>query len=132
MASRLPFRCFFALLIGSFAASVFSYGHTTTAVQEVTLEQLEARLQKEYAVIEDRFAHGPAKLVYPSDPRRRLREWQDDLAQSFVKAGATIEQILALHPPNEETWRERRATMRLYSQPTSPPESRTVLFLDNK
>src|SRR5713226_7527244 len=91
------------------------------AAQEATLPQLEAKLQKQYAAIEDLFAHGPAKQVYPPDFRERLRRWQDDLAHSFADAGATIDEILKLHTPDEEKWRERSDTMWPYSQPISPP-----------
>src|SRR5712692_713652 len=96
------------------------------AVQEATLPQLEAKLEKQYAAVEDLFAHGPAKMVYPPDPRERLRLWQDKLAQSFADAGKTIDEILKLNPPDAEKWRERSDTMWLYSQPISPPSSRTV------
>jgi TonB family protein len=98
----------------------------TVAAQQANLEQLEANLQKQYAAIEDLFLNGPAKKVFPTDPRERRRLWQDDLAQSFAQAGATIDAILKLRPADEEWWRERRDTMSLYSQPISPPASRTV------
>src|ERR1700730_7424706 len=98
----------------------------TVAAQQATLEQLEANLEKQYAAIEDLFLNGPAKKVFPVDPRERRRLWQDDLAQSFAQAGATIDAILKLRPADEEWWRERRDTMSLYSQPISPPASRTV------
>jgi TonB family protein len=101
-------------------------GHAAATAQQAILEQLEAKLERQYAAIEDLFLHGPAKKVFPPDPRQRLYRWQDDLAQSFAQAGATVDEILKLQPPDEEKWRERRDTMLLYSQPTSPPESRTV------
>lgn len=91
-----------------------------------TLEQLEAKFQKQYAAIEDLFLHGPAKKVFPPNPHDRLRRWQDELAESFAQAGATVDQILKLHPSDEEHWRELRETLWLYSQPVSPPQSRTV------
>jgi TonB family protein len=96
------------------------------APQPANLEQLEAKFQKQYAAIEHLFANGPGKQVSPSEFRKRLRLWQDDLAQSFAHAGATIDEILKLGPPDPEKWRELRETMSLYSQPVSPPESRTV------
>ena len=34
--------------------------------------------------------------------------------------------VASIVPPDEEKWRERRETMWLYSQPTSPPVERTV------
>jgi TonB family protein len=119
-------RAFVALLVISLAASLLFSGPAAATAQQATLEQLEAKLEKQYAAIEDIFLHGPAKKIYPPRFRDRLRLWQDDLNQSFAQAGATIDQILKLQPPDEEKWRERRDTMSLYSQPTSPPESRTV------
>lgn len=119
-------RSLLAPFVIGLAALMLFNGHAATTAQQVTLEQLEAKLQKQYAAIEDVFLYGPAKKVFPPDPRQRLRRWQDDLAESFAQAGATIDEILKLQPPDEEKWRERRETMLLYSQPTSPPESRTV------
>ena len=96
------------------------------AAQQPTLEQLKARLEKQYAAIEDIFYNSPAKQSDPPDFRERLRLWQDKLAKSFADAGATIDEILKLNPPEAEKWRERSDTMWLYSQPISPPSSRTV------
>src|SRR5438046_5996385 len=119
-------RFFLAVFVISLAASMIFDGHANAAAQQVTQEQLEAKLEKQYATIEDLFLHGPAKKVFPADPREHLRLWQDDLAQSFAQAGAIIDEILKLQPRDEEKWRERRETMTLYSQPVSPPESRAV------
>ena len=94
--------------------------------QPPTLDQLEAKVEKQYGKIYDLFEHGPAQLVFPTDPRARLRQWQKDLADAFAAAEVTIGRILKLHPAGEEHWRERRETMRLYSTPVSPPETRTV------
>jgi TonB family protein len=113
-----------SILVLALASSVLSTGRTNP--QEPTLEQLEAKVQKQYEKIYDRFRIGPAKQVFPVDARDRLRRWQDDLSDSFAAAEVTIGQILKLHPTNEEHWRERRETMRLYSTPVSPPETRTV------
>lgn len=114
-----------ALVVISLAGSRTIHGQAR-APQPATREQLEAKFQKQYAAIERLFANGPAKQVSPSDFRKSLRLWQDDLAQSFVHAGATIDEILKLGPPDAEKWRELRETMSLYSQPVSPPESRAV------
>lgn len=114
-----------ALVVINLAGSRAVHGQAA-ATGQTNLEQLEAKLEKQYAAIEDLFLHGPAKKVFPPDPHQRLYRWQDDLAQSFAEAGKTIDEILRLNPPDEEKWRERRDTMRLYSQPVSPPESRTV------
>ncbi|MDX6406884.1 MAG: vitamin transporter [Blastocatellia bacterium] len=98
----------------------------STAAQQATLAQLEAKFKKRYEAIEDLFLHGPAKKVFPPNPRERIARWQDELAESFARAGATIDEILKLHPADEAKWREQRETMWLYSQPISPPESRSV------
>ena len=112
------------LVIGLAAPMIFE--RHGAAAQQATLPQLEAKLEKQYATIEDLFAHGPAKMVFPPDPRERLHRWQDDLAESFADAGKTIDEILKLNPSDPEKWRERSDTMWLYSQPSSPPSSRTV------
>ncbi len=112
------------LLIGLAVPTIFERGGA--AAQQATLPQLEAKLEKQYAAIQNLFAHGPAKMVYPPNPRERLHRWQDDLAKSFADAGATIDEILKLNPPDAEKWRERSDTMWLYSQPSSPPSSRMV------
>jgi TonB family protein len=96
------------------------------AQQQPTLEQLEGKVEQQYAAIEDLFFNSPAKLTEPRDFRERLSRWQDNLAKSFADAGKTIDEILKLNPPDAEKWRERSDTMWLYSQPVSPPSSRTV------
>ena len=124
-SAKVNARSFVALLVISLTASLFPNRHTAAA-QQATLPQLEAKLEKQYAAIEDVFAHGPAKMVYPPNPRERVRVWQDNLAQSFAAAGKTIDEIIKLNPPDAEKWRERSDTMWLYSQPSSPPSSRLV------
>jgi TonB family protein len=118
-------RFLFALMVIGLAAPMI-FQRQRAAAQQATLPQLEAKLQKQYATIEDLFANGPAKQIYPPDFRERLRLWQDDLAKSFADAGKTIDEILKLNPPDAEKWRERSDTMWLYSQPISPPSSRLV------
>ena len=113
------------LLSICFAGSVTMRGQSV-ATAPGNLAQLEAKFQKQYADIAHLFANGPAKQVYPINPRERIARWQDELAESFAQAGATIDEILKLHPSDENRWREMRETMSLYSQPISPPESRTV------
>ena len=123
--TKVNARYLLPLLVISLAASMIFERHGAAA-QQATLDQLEAKLQKQYATSEDLFAHGPAKQIYPPDFRERLRLWQDDLAKSFADAGKTIDEIIKLNPPDAEMWRERSDTMWLYSQPISPPSSRTV------
>ena len=113
------------LVVISLAGSRALHGQAA-AVPQPNLEQLEAKFQKQYTVIEDLFLYGPAKKVFPPDPRERLRRWQDELADSFARAVVMVDEILRSHPPDEEHWRELRETLWLYSQPVSPPESRTV------
>jgi TonB family protein len=112
------------LLIGLAAPMIFE--RHGAAAQQPTLDQLEAKLEKQYVAIQDIFYNSPAKQTDPPDFRERLRLWQDNLAQSFADAGKTIDEIIKLNPPDVEKWRERSDTMWLYSQPISPPSSRTV------
>jgi TonB family protein len=96
-------------------------------VNQNSLAQLEIKLKSQYAAIEKLFASPPNSGEVPrSAYGRLLREWQDDLAQSFDRAAATVEGVLALNPPNREMWQERLETLRLYSQPVSSPDQRTV------
>jgi TonB family protein len=113
------------LVVTSLAGSRAVHGQAAAAPQ-ATLEQLQTKFEKQYAKIENLFAHGPAKRVYPPDPRERLGRWQDELADSFAQARATVDEILKLHPPDEDHWTELRETLWLYSQPISPPEERAV------
>lgn len=100
----------------------------TPAASKDRQVQLEARLKSQYHVIEKVVAAPPSGRQYrvPADYKRQLREWQDDLAQSFVAAATTISEILKINPPNPEFWQERLETMQLYSAPVSPAETRTV------
>lgn len=91
-----------------------------------TLEDLQAKFQKQFEAIQDIFAHGPAKKVYPPRFQDRLRLWQAELSQSFARAGATTDEILKLHPTDAARWLELRETMWLYAQPNSRPENRTT------
>ena len=92
-----------------------------------SIQQLETKLESQYRETQKLFASPPRSAgLLPADYHRLLREWQDDLAQSFVRAAATVSEILALSPPNQEMWQERLETLRLYSQPISSPEERRV------
>ena len=97
-----------------------------TAFAQSSIDQLQSKLKSQYAKIEKVISSPPSRAQYPVDYKRRLREWQDDLAQSFVAAAATIEDILKLNPPNADFWRERLETLQLYSQPVSSPDERKV------
>jgi TonB family protein len=98
------------------------------ASNQNSIQQLETKLKSQYGEIEKLFASPPRRsaALTPAHYQRLLREWQDDLAQSFVRAAATVEQILALNPSNREMWQERLETLRLYSGPVSSPDQRTV------
>ena len=124
ISDKLFSRSILSLLVISLTLPLLLPGHVVA--QQVTLEQLKAKLQQQYVTIYHLFANGPGKQVYPSNPQQRIHQWQDDLARGFADAQATIDEIIKLNPPDEEMWRERRDTMWLYSQPVSPPESRTV------
>jgi len=91
-----------------------------------SIDELQSKLKSQYAKIEKVISSPPSRAQYPVDYKRRLREWQDDLAQSFVAATNTIREILKLKPPNADLWRERLETLQLYSQPVSSPDERKV------
>jgi len=101
-------------------------GLVTAGGAQSSIDQLQAELKTKYAKIEKVISSPPSPAQYPVDYKRRLREWQDDLAQSFVAAAKTIEEILKLNPPNAVFWRERLETLQLYSQPVSSPDERKV------
>src|SRR5438067_5436798 len=98
----------------------------SAAVQQTSIEHLQAKLQKQYERIYEVFADNPGRRIYPADPKLRIRQWQKELADAFAAAEVTIGQILKLNPPDPDYWRERRETMGLYSEPVGPPEVRTV------
>jgi TonB family protein len=112
------------LLTTAVAAAML--GASTVAGQEPSLAQLEAQYEKQHKAILGVFANGPAKRVFPPSFRQRLRQWQDELANSFTEAGNTVDEILKLSPPQAEMWRERRETLAVYAKPISPPTRRTV------
>ena len=117
-------------LLGRVAIALLLLGIMATAVpaHQATVESLKVTLNSQYAKIERTIREPPSIRQYPvaSEYKRHLREWQDDLAQSFVRAAATVSEILALNPPEREMWQERLETLRLYSQPISSPEERRV------
>lgn len=93
------------------------------AVQQNSIEQLEAKLKSQYKTIQTIIASPPSSR---GDRGRLVREWQDDMAQSFKRAATTIVEIISLNPPNRDMWQERLDTVRLYSQPVSSPDLRQV------
>jgi len=113
------------IIFNLFVAPIIFPGQAD-ATQQSTLEQLEAKSQRQYEAIQDIFAHGPAKKVYPPRFQDRLRLWQAELSQSFARAGATTDEILKLHPTDAARWLELRETMWIYAQPNSRPEARTT------
>lgn len=123
---NLKVRLVLALLAIGLVGSMTVPERAEAVTQQATLAQLEAKFQQQYAAIQSVFFYGPAKKVFPPDPRQRVRLWQDELARSFAEAAATVEEILKLHPANEASWREQLETMQLYSQPISPPQTRSV------
>ena len=107
---------------------IVAAGAEIPAVQQTAINQLEAKLNSEYRTIEKTITGPPSRAQYPvaADYHRKLREWQDDLAQAFGAAANTIKEILKLNPQNADYWRERLETLELYSQPISTPEERKV------
>lgn len=110
-----------------------------TQDEDPSLSQLEEKLKSQYAAIEKIIANppspadSPALVRTPGQPpydlvehRRRIRLWQDDLAQGFKAAADTVAEILKLNPPNRDYWSERLATLQLYAEPVSRPEERTI------
>jgi TonB family protein len=123
----LPLRFRFALFLSLAlipALAVNQSKAVNKGTYQNSLQQLETKLESQYRETQKLFASPPGRL--PVDYHRLLREWQDDLAQSFVRAAATVEEILALNPPNREMWQERLETLRLYGQPISSPDERRV------
>jgi len=101
--------------------------HLSASGRQNSIQELETRLESQYAETQKLFASPPRATGHlPADYRRLLREWQDDLAQSFVRAAATVQKILALYPADHALWQERLETLRLYSQPITSPEERRV------
>jgi len=114
------------LLITTMLVVASLIGPPPSSAQQLSLEQLEKQYQRQYDAILAVFANGPARRVYPVDPRLRVRQWQDELADSFTQAGLTVDEILKLNPANAEMWREQRETLSLYATPVGPHVARTV------
>jgi len=113
-----------ALTIGF--ASLFAFTTAQTALSQTRLESLETNLKAQYAEIQKVIKAPPPMIGNVEMWRTLLREWQDDLAQQFGKAADIVEEIIKMNPPQLDMWRERLETLRLYAQPISSPESRTV------
>src|ERR1700674_140546 len=122
MSNALTSRPLLALLLVN---SIFFGFRVPAASSQISLEQLEAKLKSQYAEIEKEIA-GPPAHDFPNGYRVMLRAWQDRLASRFAEAATTVEEILKLNPVNSEFWRERLETLRLYSQPISSPDQRTI------
>ena len=122
MSNVFTSRCLLALLLINFAFC----GLRVPAAPQTSVEQLKAKLNSQYAAIEKEIAAPPAHVDFPNTYRMVLRAWQDRLASRFADAATTVEEIIKLNPANSEMWRERLETLRLYSQPISSPDQRTV------
>src|SRR5437016_11317115 len=72
--------------------------------QQTSVNQLEAKLNSQYAKIQKTIFDPPSHRQYPvaSDYHQHLREWQDALAQAFGAAANTIKEILKFDPPNSD------------------------------
>ena len=113
-----------ALTIAYTLLLVFTSAHT--ALSQTRLESLETDLKAQYAEIQKVIKAPPPMIGNVEMWRTLLREWQDDLAQQFGKAADIVEEIIKMNPPQLDMWRERLETLRLYAQPISSPESRTI------
>jgi TonB family protein len=127
MRAKLILTVLLLLVPSTAGLSSVPYPRLFAADSQRPVKDLETKLESQYRETQKLFASPPRSAgLLPADYHRLLREWQDDLAQSFVRAAATVEEILALNPPNREMWQERLETLRLYSQPISSPEERRV------
>jgi TonB family protein len=122
MNAALTSRRLFAILLINLA---FFGLLVSGAASQTTLEQYQEKLKVQYAAIEKEIAAPPAHDV-PAAYRLVLRAWQDRLANRFAEAAMTVEEILKLNPANSGYWQERLETLRLYAQPISSPDQRTV------
>ncbi|MEK6283752.1 MAG: energy transducer TonB [Acidobacteriota bacterium] len=102
------------------------FGFRASASAQSSLTELDNKLKSQHAAIEEEIVLPPSRVDHPHDYREVLREWQNSLASRFSDAAATVEEIIKIDPANAEMWRERLETLRLYSQPISPPRQRTV------
>ena len=124
--ARVSARFLFALLIATTLVFTSLMGPLPATAQQLSFEQLEKQYQRQYDAILAVFANGPGRRVDPVDPRLRVQQWQDELADSFTQAVHTVDEILKLNPADAEMWREQRATLALYATPVGPPVARTV------
>lgn len=122
---RTRFNSFLPALLVLFLFSL-SGSSSTTAAQQTSLDQLEAKARTQYNAILEQFANSPGKQVFPLDARERVRLWQDELAKRFSEAGATVDEILKLNPREAAMWRELRDTLAVYAVPVGPPQTRSV------
>jgi TonB family protein len=114
-------------MIISFASLLaFSMAYARAPNQQTRIESLEAELKTQYAAIEKLIAAPPP--IRDSVPawRVELAAWQAELAHQFGLAADLVEEIIKTNPPQSEMWRERLETLRLYAQPISSPDSRTI------
>jgi TonB family protein len=127
MRTKLILIALFLLVSSSPGLASVPCQHLFLAGNQRSVKELETKLESQYRETQKLFASPPRSAgLLPADYHRLLREWQDDLAQSFVRAAATVSEILALNPSDRAMWQERLETLRLYSQPISSPEERRV------
>ena len=111
----------FILLIG-----LACFGPPAAAATPQTTLEWITLLKSQYAAIQKEIAAPPARINFPDTYKMVLREWQDRLAGRFAAAATTVEELIKVDSANAEIWRERLETLRLYSQPISSPDQRTV------
>jgi TonB family protein len=127
MRAKLILTVLLLLVPSTAGLSSVPYQRPFAADSQRPVKELETKLESQYRETQKLFASPPRSAgLLPADYHRLLREWQDDLAQSFVRAAATVQEILTLNPLDHAMWEERLETLRLYSQPISSPEERKV------
>jgi len=96
MSARLILITLFLLVSSSPGLASVPCQHLFLAGGQSSVKELETNLESQYREIQKLFASPPRPAgLLPADYHRLLREWQDDLAQSFVRAAATVSEILA-------------------------------------
>ncbi len=81
MTNVFTSRCLLALLLINFAFC----GLRVPAAPQTSVEQLEAKLNSQYAAIEKEIGAPPAHVDFPDTYRMVLRAWQDRLADGTVR-----------------------------------------------
>src|SRR5258706_10757686 len=123
MRAKLILIALFLLVSSSPGLASAPCQHLFLAGGQRSVKELEAKLESQYREIQKLFASPPRSAgLLPADYHRLLREWQEDLAQIFVRAPATVQDILALTPAHHPVRQDRPVTPVLCSQPINNAE----------